>query len=563
MASDPDFAKVSVLLHCDGADNSTTFTDKSPSPKTFAAYGDAKIATAQSKFGGASLRTSSGGLYLSGGENPLDMGVSDFTVECWLRPDTSAAGAIINNYGSAATSSGFVLQSNGSGVVAAYCYSGSTAIAATSAAGKLAAGVWQHLAVVRHGASFVLYLNGLNIASASVGTSVMNAAAAPMRIGMESNTGAYPISAYFDEIRVTKGVARYTANFTPPTEPFPDTALSAYASAPTPLGAPATLAASIRQAWASSQSPLGTPAILAASGESFFARAAAATPLGTPLALARAVGAARVATAGPLGAGAALGQLVAVARAAASSPLGAPAVMARTMVYAQASAPSPLGVPVVMASVLLQAQGFNSTAFGTPSSAIRLQAAGFRATSFGTPVSTIQAMPIMVGVSFGTPRSTLHTSIGGSGVPITAQARGWRNGRFGSPTALISLQVQAHGWHGARFGQPVARQTLQAAAIAPTTAFGTPAAQQQMRAQARGWQSSRFGTPLLQRRGNAEGFAATRFGTPTTKATFRAQAHGFRASAFGTPAMAWVVRALPMSPSTRFGRPARTRSTEC
>ena len=219
---DLDFDKVSLLLHCDGADDSTTFTDKSPSPKTFAAYGGAKIATAQSKFGGASLRTSSGGLYLSGGENPLHMGVSDFTVECWLRPDTSAAGAIINNYGGGNTSSGFVVQSNGSGVVAAYFYSGSTAFAATSASGKLAAGVWQHLAVVRHGASFVLYLNGLNIASASVGTSVMNAAAAPMRIGMESGTGAYPIAAYFDELRVTKGSARYTTNFTPPTEPFPD-----------------------------------------------------------------------------------------------------------------------------------------------------------------------------------------------------------------------------------------------------------------------------------------------------------------------------------------------------
>ena len=218
-----DYNKVALLLHCDGADDSTTFTDKSPSPKTFAAYGGAKIATAQSKFGGASLRTSSGGLYLSGGENPLDMGVSDFTVECWLRPDTSAAGAIINNYGTEATLSGFVVQSNGGGVVAAYFYSGSTAFAATSAAGKLAAGVWQHLAVVRHGASFVLYLNGLNIASASVGTSVMNAVAAPMRIGMESNTGAYPISAYFDELRVTKGSARYTASFTPPTAPFPDT----------------------------------------------------------------------------------------------------------------------------------------------------------------------------------------------------------------------------------------------------------------------------------------------------------------------------------------------------
>lgn len=214
------------------------------------------------------------------------------------------------------------------------------------------------------------------------------------------------------------------------------------------------------------------------------------------------------------------------------------------------------------------AAGFCTTKFGTPERWIALpvklvRAAGWQTGDFGTPVSPIQAVPIMAGVSFGTPRSSIHTIVGGGGVPLTVLARGWRNSRFGSPAALTSLQVQAHGWHGARFGQPAARQTLQAAAIAPATAFGTPAAQLQMRVQACGWQPSRFGTPLLRRQVNAEGFAATRFGTPTAKATLRAQAHGFRASTFGTPAMAWVVRALPMSPITRFGRPTRTRSTEC
>ena len=227
--------------------------------------------------------------------------------------------------------------------------------------------------------------------------------------------------------------------------------------------------------------------------------------------------------------------------------------------WQQQTTPAPTGHVVA---------GFRATRFGTPARWIAppatvVRAVGWQTGGFGTPVSPIQAMPIMVGVSFGTPRSTLHTSVGGSGVPITAQARGWRSGSFGRPAALTSLQVQAHGWHGTQFGQPVARQTLQAAAIAPTTAFGTPAAQLQMRVQARGWQPSRFGTPLLQQQVNAEGFAATRFGTPTAKVTFKAQAHGFRASAFGAPSMSWVVRALPMSPSTRFGRPTHTRSTEC
>lgn len=565
MAFDPHYANVSLLLHCDGANGSTTLTDNSPAPKTFTANGGAAISTAQSKFGSASAYLNGTGAYFQTPASTDFAFPGDFTIEFWawksangaagydtvVTTDTSDGSAVNGWFLELSTVRGISMLTAGSVVIRVDVNPNDS--------------VWHHWAVTRAGSTVRAFKDGALLGTSTYASAI--AAAGPFGVGRSSSTVTYPFKGYIDDLRITKGVARYTANFTPPTEPFPDTAtapaLSAYAAAPTPLGAPATLAASIRQAWGSAASPLGAPAILAASGETFFARAAAATPLGAPLALARAVGAARVATAGPLGAGAALGQLVAVARAAASGPLGVPAVMARTRVYAQASAPSPLGVPVVRASVPLQAQGFNSTAFGTPSSAIRLQAAGFCTTSFGTPVSPIQAMPIMVGVSFGTPRSTLHTSVGGGGVPVTALARGWRNSRFGSPTALVSLQVQAHGWHGARFGQPVARQTLQAAAIAPATAFGTPAAQQQMRAQARGWQSSRFGTPLLRRQVNAEGFSATRFGTPTAKATFRAQAQGFRAGAFGAPSMSWGVRALPMSPSTRFGRPTRTRSTEC
>ena len=554
MAFDPDFDKVSLLLHCDGAEGSSTFVDSSAAPKTVTAYGNAKISTAQSKFGGASALFDGASYLTAAHSTDLELADKDFCIEMWLRmsalPASGQYVALASKRVSAAMSNAFTLWYAGTEkFYFSYSVNGTTQIdSATLNSTNLIVGQFYHVALVRSAGVIKIYLDGVVGAGVhNIGTaSIHGGGTEPLKIGATNSTPSYHLNGYIDELRITKGVARYTANFTPPTEPFPDTApapaLSAYAAAPTPLGAPATLAASIRQAWGSAASPLGAPAILAASGETFFARAAAATPLGAPLALARAVGAARVATAGPLGAGAALGQLVAVARAAASSPLG---------------------VPVVRASVLLQAQGFNSTAFGTPSSATRLQAAGFRATRFGTPVSPIQAMPIMVGVSFGTPRSTIHTSVGGGGVPITVLARGWRNSRFGSPTALTNLQVQAHGWHGARFGQPVARQTLQAAAIAPATAFGTPAAQLQMRAQARGWQSSRFGTPLLRRQVNAEGFSATRFGTPTAKAMFRAQAHGFRASAFGTPAMAWVVRALPMSPSTRFGRPARTRSTEC
>jgi hypothetical protein len=50
------FGSVSLLLHGNGTNGSTTITDNSPSPKTVTAVGNAQISTAQSKFGGASMR---------------------------------------------------------------------------------------------------------------------------------------------------------------------------------------------------------------------------------------------------------------------------------------------------------------------------------------------------------------------------------------------------------------------------------------------------------------------------------------------------------------------------
>jgi hypothetical protein len=63
--TDPYFSNVSLLLHGDGANGSTTIVDSSPSPKTVTAVGNAQISTAQSKFGGSSLAFDGSGDYLT------------------------------------------------------------------------------------------------------------------------------------------------------------------------------------------------------------------------------------------------------------------------------------------------------------------------------------------------------------------------------------------------------------------------------------------------------------------------------------------------------------------
>lgn len=85
-STDPFWASTMLLLRMDGANNSTAFTDLSSTPKAVTANGDAKVSTAQSQFGGASLLLDGNGDYLSfPASADFAPGTGDFTVECWIR----------------------------------------------------------------------------------------------------------------------------------------------------------------------------------------------------------------------------------------------------------------------------------------------------------------------------------------------------------------------------------------------------------------------------------------------------------------------------------------------
>ena len=87
--TDPNFANVSLLLHGDGANNSTTFTDSSSNNFTLSRVGDVKISTTQSKFGGSSIFFDGAGDYLTLANNSVFTFPSSFTVEAWVFPTLS------------------------------------------------------------------------------------------------------------------------------------------------------------------------------------------------------------------------------------------------------------------------------------------------------------------------------------------------------------------------------------------------------------------------------------------------------------------------------------------
>ena len=215
---DPYFSNVSLLLHMDGSDGSTSFVDSSAATRTVTAYASARISTTQSKYGGAS-GSFSGGNYLTVPSNAaFQFGTGDFTIEAWiyLTADTSSSYAAIIDIRNSASNNGAVMFAVKDGLQLAV-YS-DVLLASTT---TLSLYQWQHVALVRSSGVMQIYINGTS-ASNSVSDSSNKSQLGNVYIGRVFDGAHVGFSGYLDEVRITKGIARYTSSFTPPTAAFPN-----------------------------------------------------------------------------------------------------------------------------------------------------------------------------------------------------------------------------------------------------------------------------------------------------------------------------------------------------
>jgi hypothetical protein len=200
----------------DGANNSTTFTDKSYSPKTITAYGNAKISTAQSKFGGASAAFDGNGDYIEFDRGAdFQFGAGDFTIEGWVNLNSLA------NYQSVfgGYDIGFDIQ-NSTTLVVGYNAMGGGFMSRTVS--TISTGTWYHWAMSKTAGTFRLFWNGVQQGASAVAPT-MNNTVAKWVIGKNAtNNSSHHLNGYVDEVRVTKGLGRYTSNFTPSTSAFPN-----------------------------------------------------------------------------------------------------------------------------------------------------------------------------------------------------------------------------------------------------------------------------------------------------------------------------------------------------
>lgn len=223
---DPFFTDVVLLCHADGSNGDTTFTDVSPLAHTLTAI-DTTVSTATPKFGtGCADFTAAGDACIDTG-NASDFSFpGTFTVEVWayVTGGHPANGMMVGTL----LTSGFSPEgwafyfSDGGTVLAFEYYDASHTIVTVFGSYTQPLNTWLHLAADRDVAGVIrVYADGVVIASLT-GVGPVNASGNTCRIGRSELNHTFP--GYLDDIRITKGVARYAGAFTPPTTTYPDTA---------------------------------------------------------------------------------------------------------------------------------------------------------------------------------------------------------------------------------------------------------------------------------------------------------------------------------------------------
>lgn len=180
--------------------------------------GNAQIDTGTKKFGTGSLEFDGTGDWLLA-PNTIDnqLGTGNFTIELWVYLATGDIGSNRGLISKGTASTGWSVSLNTTEKVV-FSYTSST----ITSSGAITSNAWNHIAVVREGTGSnqtKIYINGTNDGTGTVSTDFNQTNS--LYVGA-NRTGGDPMKGFIDDVRITKGIARYTANFTAPTAAFPD-----------------------------------------------------------------------------------------------------------------------------------------------------------------------------------------------------------------------------------------------------------------------------------------------------------------------------------------------------
>ena len=234
---DVNFPKVKWLSAFDGLNGATSTSDSSNSGLSLTLQSSTVISTAQSKFGGSSLyvpNSATQGVYANGAGSTIQL-TGDFTIEWWVYrvqvtlADNMILGPIYGMQGGTNISGyGMVFPYYYSGVSTSeaqiYCSSNGSswnvANGTTLGTGSLGTvGQWVHMAMVRSGTTWSYYVDGTRTYTGTLGSAtIATSSGTYMHLGRAWGNGGTSAEAYYDDFRITQGLARYSGtSFTLPT----------------------------------------------------------------------------------------------------------------------------------------------------------------------------------------------------------------------------------------------------------------------------------------------------------------------------------------------------------
>lgn len=208
-----NFSSVVAQLHMDGSNNSTTIVDSSNLAANWTCSGNAKLSTGTKKFGTASLSlagVSGDRITPSAAASNYGFGTGAWTIEFFLYANSVSGNQNIYVGGGAGTTDPLIYLAGAS--MTYYTAGGSVSISSSN----LSTSTWYHIAVCRSGSTTKMFIDGTAV-NAGV-TDNTNYASNTPTIGYSGGS----FNGYIDEVRIYKGYAAYTSNFTAPTAAFAD-----------------------------------------------------------------------------------------------------------------------------------------------------------------------------------------------------------------------------------------------------------------------------------------------------------------------------------------------------
>jgi prepilin-type N-terminal cleavage/methylation domain-containing protein len=210
-----------LLMHMDGTDNGTVFSDQTG--KSVTRYGDTKTVIGTKKFGSAAAYFDGDGDYLTIlGSNDFNFELGDFTIDVWINlsgiPVNSGIVQSKNYYKEGFNGNwNFRITSLSSIAFASYDGLSNVEWQEFTLSPALSLGDWYHFAMVRSGNAGYLFKDGILVGEMTLFKSLSDGVN-DLIIGSDRSTHYF--NGYIDELRISKGVARWTSDFTPPNSQY-------------------------------------------------------------------------------------------------------------------------------------------------------------------------------------------------------------------------------------------------------------------------------------------------------------------------------------------------------